>query len=190
VQTTVVLATIEGGLAFALFGALTLLVLVGIAYVLTHGEGAGESPYERIGAGGLTREEDFDAPAPARGSLAEDSAAHAATPAGAAEREREIRQLLQARSERLVRGGGEPLDVEAELARLLEDDHARPGHAGAGAGAARGAPSAELLAEVRQLVLARNERRVRQGREPLDVDAEVARTLAELEPRAGRANAR
>jgi hypothetical protein len=34
---------------------------------------------------------------------------------------------------------------------------------------------------VRQLVVARNERRVRQGLGPLDVDAEVTRTLAEMD---------
>jgi hypothetical protein len=33
---------------------------------------------------------------------------------------------------------------------------------------------------VRQLVLARNERRVRGGEQPLDVEAEVTRTLEEL----------
>src|ERR671925_620099 len=36
-------------------------------------------------------------------------------------------------------------------------------------------------AEVRQLVVARNERRARKGEEPLDVDAEVERQLRELE---------
>jgi hypothetical protein len=35
--------------------------------------------------------------------------------------------------------------------------------------------------EVRQLVVARNERRRRQGEEPLDVEAEVARTLREFD---------
>ncbi len=40
---------------------------------------------------------------------------------------------------------------------------------------------AELREEVRQLVVARNERRVRQGKEELDVDAEVERQLRELE---------
>ena len=38
----------------------------------------------------------------------------------------------------------------------------------------------ELVAEVRDLVIARNERRVRMGKEPLDVEAEVARQLREL----------
>jgi hypothetical protein len=40
----------------------------------------------------------------------------------------------------------------------------------------------EIVEEVRQLVIARNERRARQGLDALDVDAEVARTLAELDP--------
>ena len=38
-----------------------------------------------------------------------------------------------------------------------------------------------LRDEVRQLVIARNERRVRQGKEPLDVEAEIERQLRELE---------
>jgi len=40
----------------------------------------------------------------------------------------------------------------------------------------------DLRDEVRQLVLARNERRARQGLQRLDVDAEVTRTLDELAP--------
>ena len=39
---------------------------------------------------------------------------------------------------------------------------------------------AELRAEVRQLVVARNERRLREGLEPLDVEAETERQLADL----------
>ena len=42
-------------------------------------------------------------------------------------------------------------------------------------------PTRSCATEVRQLVVARNERRVRQGKEPLDVDAEVERQLRELE---------
>jgi hypothetical protein len=82
-------------------------------------------------------------------------------------RDDEIRQMLEARNERRVRRGQEPLDIEAELATLV-------------------APSAaldadpELVAEVRDLVIARNERRVRMGKEPLDVEAEVARQLRDL----------
>ncbi len=32
------------------------------------------------------------------------------------------------------------------------------------------------------MVIARNERRIRQGQEPLDIESEVQRTLAELGP--------
>ena len=39
---------------------------------------------------------------------------------------------------------------------------------------------AELRAEVRQLVVSRNERRLREGREPLDVEAETERQLADF----------
>ncbi|MGH2912673.1 MAG: hypothetical protein ACRDJ3_09390, partial [Solirubrobacteraceae bacterium] len=39
-----------------------------------------------------------------------------------------------------------------------------------------------LTEEVRQLVMARNERRVRSGEEPMDVEEEVQRTLDELDP--------
>ena len=42
------------------------------------------------------------------------------------------------------------------------------------------AATAELREEVRQFVIARNERRLRRGEEPLDVEAEVDRQLREL----------
>ena len=70
--------------------------------------------------------------------------------------------MLRARSERQVRRGGAPLDVEAEVARLLAAESGPASHDPA------------LVEEVRQMVVARNERRVRQGEQPLDVDAEVA----------------
>jgi hypothetical protein len=38
-----------------------------------------------------------------------------------------------------------------------------------------------LREEVRQLVVARNERRARQGKKPLDVDGEIERQLRDLE---------
>ena len=83
----------------------------------------------------------------------------------------EVRQMLEAKSERRRQRGEAPLDVEAETERLL-----------AAAEPPRGeeAMDAELRAEVRQLVVSRNERRLRQGLEPLDVEAEVERQLADL----------
>jgi hypothetical protein len=83
----------------------------------------------------------------------------------------EVRQMLEAKSERRRRRGEAPLDVEAEAERLL-----------AAAEQPRGdeAKDAELRAEVRTLVVARNERRLRQGLEPLDVEAETEKQLADL----------
>jgi hypothetical protein len=83
--------------------------------------------------------------------------------------EKEARQMLEAKSYRRRKRGEAPLDVEAEVARLLDS----PGAAGP-------AIDEKLRAEVRQLVVARNERRMRGGEEPLEVEAEVERQLANL----------
>ena len=89
-------------------------------------------------------------------------------PAGrtsAAEADEEIRQMLQAKSDRREARGEAPLDIDAEVASLTSTP---------------GAHDPALRDEVRQLVLARNERRARQGKEPLDVEAEVERQLRDL----------
>jgi hypothetical protein len=83
----------------------------------------------------------------------------------------EVRQMLEAKSQRRQQRGEAPLDVEAEAERLL---------AAAERPRAEEAMDAELRAEVRQLVLARNERRLREGLEPLDVEAETEKQLADL----------
>jgi hypothetical protein len=79
------------------------------------------------------------------------------------ERDTEIRQLLEARNARRVRRGEEPIDVEAELARLTAP-----------------AIDSELRGEIRDLVIARNHRRARQGKPPLDVESEIEREIASL----------
>src|SRR5262245_13138912 len=86
-------------------------------------------------------------------------------------REEEIRQMVQARSDRGVAKGRDALDVEAEVQKLLASDGGGP----------RLADDRALREEVRQLVVARNERRQRQGKEPLDVEREIERQLRELE---------
>jgi glutamate 5-kinase len=131
-----------------------VVVLAGAVIAAAWAGIASRAPYDQIGRGGLFEEDPRARP-------------DVASAAGAAEREEEIRQMLQARSARRVARGGAPLDVDAELAALLAQ--ARPVVAD---------PS--LIAEVRQLVEARNARRVRAGKEPLDVDEEVARQLREL----------
>jgi hypothetical protein len=139
---------------FVVVGAVVLFVLVGLGSFL-----AGGSLYDKIGEGGLSA----DGPGAAGGPPANSALARA-------EREMEIRQMLQARSDRQVKRGGEALDIEAELALLEEPGDGRGGH------------DPGLAEEVRQLVMARNERRVRSGEEPMDVEEEVQRTLAELDP--------
>ncbi len=91
----------------------------------------------------------------------------------AAERDSEIRQMIEAANARRARRGQPQLDVEAEIARLTagEDPAGR---------LTERKVDPELEAEVRALVELRNQRRIRKGQEPLDVEAEVRRELDEL----------
>jgi hypothetical protein len=156
---TVALGISPTAASAVVFGTVALSLVISLLLLITRGSGG--SLYDQIGGGGISRESDAggSVPAPSLDS-----------PAMRVEREREIRQMLGARSERLVRAGQPALDIDAEVARLL--DPARE---------ARVDESA-LVEEVRQLVVARNERRARQGLEPLDVEAEMARTLKEMDP--------
>jgi hypothetical protein len=122
--------------------------------------GAGDA-LRQIGRGQFAVEFDSDLP---RG-ISDD-----ATPSSPQVREAELRQLLEAKAYRQLARGERPLEVDAELAKLL--DQSRP--------AGRGVDP-QLVEEVRQLVVARNERLLRQGREPVDVEIEVERQLRELE---------
>jgi hypothetical protein len=90
-------------------------------------------------------------------------------PVDRAVQEAEARQMLEAKSHRRQLRGEAPLDVEAELTRLLD----APGAAGPGV-------DERLREEIRQLVVARNERRMRRGEQPLDVERETERQLADL----------
>jgi hypothetical protein len=81
----------------------------------------------------------------------------------------EARQMLEAKSYRRLRRGEAPIDVEAEVTRLLE--------------AADGsAPDLDekLRDEIREVVIAHNERRMRGGKDPLDVEAETERQLSDF----------
>ena len=140
-------------ITFVVVGAVVMFFLVGVGSFL-----AGGSIYDKIGEGGL--------------SAGPSNAPPPNSPQAQAEREQEIRQMLQARSDRLVRGGGQALDIDAELALLDQ----------AGTGNAIGKHDVALTEEVRQLVVARNERRIRNGQEPMNIEEEVRRTLTELDP--------
>jgi hypothetical protein len=87
-------------------------------------------------------------------------------------REAEIRQMVEAKAYRQRERGETPVDVDAEVRRLLEDQPEPSPALGR---------DQELREEIRQLVVARNERRMRKGQEPLDVEVEVERQLHELE---------
>jgi len=148
------LAEIESGTI------LILIVLVALPIgLVVFAAGAGNA-LKQIGKGDLAIDHELPQSPGASGS-----------PVSAAVREEEIRQMIQARSDRGVDRGRKALDVDAEVDKLLA--------------AERGGPSlgadAELREEVEQLVVARNERRQRQGKKPLDVQSEVERQLRELE---------
>ena len=146
-----------------LFGSIVLFVVVGVLSMLTR-----RSLHDQIGQDGAFTGESRSR-LPSSSSFSVPDTAH---PFDNIEREAEIRQLLTARSERLVRRGEAPLDIDAELARID----------GGGRDPSAGSHDPALAEEVRQLVRARNERRARQGLDTLDVEAEVQRTLSELSP--------
>lgn len=116
---------------------------------------------DQVGKGQFSVEFESDLPSKITDSDAE---------GGPSAREDEIRQLLEAKAYRQRTRGEKPVDVNAELNRLMTEGAPVPA-----------GTDPQLAAEVRQLVVARNERRVRQGKEPLDVEQEVQRQLRELE---------
>jgi cytochrome c556 len=123
--------------------AIVLFVVVGVAFVAAvWALVTSRSSYDQIGSGGLI------------------STPQESTPA---ERDAEIRQMLEARNARRAARGEAPLDVDAEIRALTATPE-----------------DPELRDEVRALVEARNARRVARGEEPLDVEAEVDRRLRDL----------
>ena len=135
-----------------------IFVVVGVGAVIAIISLFGRSRlYDDIGRGGLSIGEDRD--------LRPRGTTGGGGPTSAAERDAEIRQMLEARNARRAAQGRPTVDVEAELADLT-----RPAPA----------TDPEILEEVRTLVEARNARRVARGEEPLDVEAEIERQLRDL----------
>src|SRR5580658_6879429 len=120
--------SMQAAFPVVLFGSTGLFVVVGVLSMLTR-----NNLHDQIGQGGLFVGDDtFGGASPSAGwpgtpdgsgapgwEDAEGSGARAA-------RELEIRQLLTARSDRLVRQGQAPLDIDAELARLEQTDALGP----------------------------------------------------------------
>ena len=135
------------------FGTLVWVVaIVGAIVAVYTLIGTGRS-YREIGGGGMLHDED-DRAGGDRAPMSAD-----------AERDMEIRQMLEARNARRARRGEEQQDVEAELAALT-----RPATV----------VDDELREEIRQHVVARNARRVGAGGEPVDVDEEIERRIRDL----------
>src|SRR3954447_13538235 len=149
----------QDAFGIVLFVVVGIGVVVAIASLFTRGR-----LYDDIGRGGLS----IDRPRPA--------------PTGNAERDDDIRQMLEARNARRAARGEATVDVESELAALTRAPAAR---------------DPEIVAEVRALVQARNHRRgargpgppdreggvhrrVARGKVPLDVEVEVERQLRDL----------
>jgi hypothetical protein len=139
--------------------AFVIAVVVAVPFAILSFALGAKGALGQIGKGPLSIEQEM--PQSEGGSSA---------PASGEVREAEVRQMVEAKAYRQAARGEEPLDVEAEVQRLMESGPA-PSLGG----------DAGLREEVRQLVVARNERRARKGEEPLDVDAEVERQLRELE---------
>ena len=144
----------QGAFAIVLFVVVGVGIVAAVVALATSGRS-----YGQIGRGGLSIGEDR----PLRPPTGAGGAGGPLTAGEAAEREAEVRQMLEARNARRARRGEAEGDVEAELRELL-----------------RPAADPGLEAEVRELVISRNNRRVARGQEPLDVEAEVARRLREL----------
>jgi hypothetical protein len=124
---------VQEALGIVIFVVVGVAVVAAVASLFVRYGG-----YDHIGRGGLS----VDPP-----------------PAGAAEREAEIEQMLAAHNARRAARGQAPLEVGA-LAHPAAD--------------------AGLREELVALVQARNARRVKRGEPPLAVEAEVERRLREL----------
>ena len=131
----------EEAFGIVIFAVVAASVVIAIITLFSRGQ-----TYDQIGRGGIGDDREIGSTTPQRGAV-----------------DLEIRQMLEARNHRRVARGEEPIDVDAELARLT-------------------APAVDpaLREEVRELVIARNARREARGEPPLDVDAEVERQLREL----------
>jgi len=140
---------------------LVLIALIAIPFAAFSFSRA-EEAYRSIGRGALSIDDDLPLPRYLRSpQRAVDPAIQMA----------EVRQMLEAKANRLRQRGAAAFDVEAETTRLL----APKSPSGTGA-----RQREALRAEVRQLVVSRNERRMRRGLEPLDVEAETERQLADF----------
>lgn len=133
---------------------IVLFVVVGVAIIVAVFAAVGSGAlYKQIGRGGMSLDSDEAGMRPLPQVVSQAVA------------DEEIRQMLTAKNTRREARGQDPVDIEAEMARLK--------------GPATSIDPA-LEAEIRSMVVARNARRERQGKEPLDVETEVRRQVEEF----------
>jgi hypothetical protein len=143
----------QDAFGIVIFAVVGIGFVVGIATLFGRGRA-----YDEIGRGGLSIGEDRD--------LRPRASSGASAPVNKAERDDDIRQMLEARNARRAARGEATVDVEDELRELTSPVPAPR--------------DPEILEEVRTLVEARNARRIARGKEPLDVEAEIERQLRDL----------
>lgn len=144
---------------FGLVLLLTIVVVAPIAAIMFARSGHG---LRQLGKGPWAIERDSDASRSGSGDSA----------SSRRETEEEVRQMVIAADYRRRSRGEDGLRVEEEVTRLLAstDVVSEPGAE---------SEHAEIRVEIRQVVVANNERRVRRGEEPLDVEAEVEKRIRE-----------
>lgn len=169
-----------GASEFSLVLVLTVLIVVPIAAVAFARSGRA---LEELGKGRFSIDRDDD--------LGSGMAASDPSPAAEKQRVDEVRQMLEAADFRSQARGEGRIDVESEIERLMAGEGTEAGgddpagreaaHADPPSGDAEPPAPEEsgVRAEVRQLVVANNERRARRGQEPLDVESEVERRMEE-----------
>jgi hypothetical protein len=144
---------------FGLVVLLTVIVVAPIAAVMFARSG---KSLEHLGKGPWAIDRDSDAHTHGRGDSALERR----------ETEEEIRQMVIASDYRRRARGEDGIEIEEEVTRLLATRDTVSGPAGE-------VEHAEIRIEIRQLVVANNERRARRGEEPLDVETEVEKRIRE-----------
>ncbi len=143
--------------AMEAFGTILIVVCVVAVVVAAFSFYGSGTIYKGLGRSGAFSMDEPDRRRPAPGPM---------SAAASAEAQEEIRQMLQAKSDRREGRGQAPLDIEAEMESLNRPATPQVDDA--------------LREEVRQLVVARNERRARQGKPPLEVEEEIDRQLRDI----------
>ena len=108
-SSIVVVAFIENCFAFVVFGAVAFSLLMSFLFFATRGT---DSAYDQIGAGGMSQRSRYG-----REPLRIGRSGRRTRPSASGRSAR----CSSARSERLVRRGQPALDIDAELARLLDE---------------------------------------------------------------------